>query len=332
MSDETEQPTRLLPAWKVFFPLAGLVIVICFATLVKRLSRLPLAAEAVSDADRAPGAARMRRLLYLIDERKPRGPMFGLNPLLSKEARTTQVRSGRWMLRTFYAALVLSLLLAIMALYGGVEHPDLLAYVARVIVAFQAALVALVVPSLTSATVSSEVETGTFEMLRLTPLRSGAIFWGKLLPAFVPALLPIVALIPAFGAICFIDASYVPFFVRLTAVVVASVATCAAIGLTCSTFAASTPRATVASYLIVAALFALPLLAWWAGTAHLTPGVTRWLAMPSPLVMGLNLLPGEGASPLIGTLWQRHVVLMFALCAALLLAARLRLTHLLRHG
>ncbi|HEV2294451.1 MAG TPA: hypothetical protein VGR35_11390 [Tepidisphaeraceae bacterium] len=327
-----DEPTRLLPAWKLFFPLAAVVILGCFATLVSRLSRAPSAADPSTAENRSLGEAGLRRLLYVIDERKPRGPMSGLNPLLSKEARTTQLRSGRWMLRTFYAALALSLLLALMALYGGVEHPDLLAYVARVLVAFQAALVALIVPSLTSAAVSGEIEGGTFETLRLAPLSGGAIFWGKLLPALLPALLPLVALLPAFAAICFIDAAYLPFFVRLAIVVVTSVLVCAAVGLTCSSFAGSTPRATVASYLIVAALFVLPLLAWWAGAAYVAPGVTRWLTMPSPLVMGLNLLPGEATSAAIGRLWQLHVGLMLALCAALLVAARLRLTYLLRHG
>jgi ABC-type transport system involved in multi-copper enzyme maturation permease subunit len=333
---DDEQPTRLLPAWKVFFPLAGVVIAACFGTLVSRLSRAPTAAEGFADpaaAARSPAAARARMLLLArIDTQKPRGPMSAVNPLLSKEARTSQLRSGRWMFRTFYAALALSLLLAVMALYGGVDHPDLLAYVARVIVALQAALIALVVPSLTSAAISAEVETGTFEMLRLTPMRSGAIFWGKFLPALPPALLPIAALIPAFGTIAFIDAGYIPFFGRLAIVIVTSVATCATVGLTCSAFAGSTPRATVVSYLLVASLFALPLLAWWAGSAHLSPEVTRWLAMPSPLVIGLNLLPGDAASPLIGELWQVHVITMLALCGVLLIASRLRLTHLLRHG
>lgn len=329
---DTEQPTRLLPAWKVFFPLAGSVIAACFATLVARLSRPPVASERFADADRTAFGARRRRLLYVIDDQKPRKSMGTFNPLLSKEARTTQLRSRRWMLRVFYGALMLSLLLAVMALYGGVDHPDLLAYVARVIVAFQAALVAFVVPSLTSAAVSSEIETGTFEMLRLTPLRASAIFWGKFLPAFIPALLPLVALVPAFAAICVIDAGYVPFFARLAVVVVSSVAVCAAIGLVCSSFASSTPVATVASYLITAGLFALPLLAGEVGAAHLAPEVIRWLALPSPLMIGLSLLPGETASALIRDLWLHHVALMGGVCGVMLVAARLRLTHLLRHG
>jgi ABC-type transport system involved in multi-copper enzyme maturation permease subunit len=331
--DPDEQPTRLIALWKVYFPLASVVIAACFATLARRLSRPPTV------IDDSPGAGRgitmspaMRRLLYVIDERKPRGPMIGFNPMLSKEARTTQLRSGRWMLRIFYASLVLSLLLAVMALYGGVDHPDLLGYVARVIVTLQAVLVALVVPSLTSSAISSEIEAGTFESLRLTPLSGNAMFWGKFLPALLPALLPIVALLPAFGTICFVDPGYVPFFTRLAAIVVMSVALCAAIGLTCSSFADNTPRATVASYLITAALFVLPVLACQLGETHLAPRLTRWLALPSPLAVGLNLLPGDTAAPLVRDLWLYHVALMMGVCVVALITARARLAHLLRHG
>ena len=86
------------------------------------------------------------------------------------------------MIRIFYACLLLSLGLAAMSLYGGVEQGDLLRYVAQVVVALQIGMIALVAPSLTSAAVSSEIENGTWELLRLTPRGGGEIFVGKLLP------------------------------------------------------------------------------------------------------------------------------------------------------
>jgi ABC-type transport system involved in multi-copper enzyme maturation permease subunit len=326
-----ERVVLLLPAWKIFFPVAGAIIAVCAAALVKRLSRPPVV-EGSAAATGGGARAALRRRLTLIDARKPRRPLGRFNPVFGKETRTSQLSSGRWMIRVFYGSLALSMLLALMSLYGGVDHPDLLAYVSRVIVAFQFALVALVVPSLTSASVSGEIESDTFETLRLTRLTGGQIFWGKFLPAFLPALLPVVALLPAYGAIAFIDPDYVPFFLRLIVVVVTAVATCVTLGLTCSSFAGSSPRATVVSYMVAATLFALPLFAWWTSATHLAPGVARWLAMPSPLVVGLNLLPGETTSSSIGELWRQHVVVMLALCFAMLVGARLRLAHLLRHG
>jgi ABC-type transport system involved in multi-copper enzyme maturation permease subunit len=149
-----ERVILLLPAWKVFFPVAGAIIAVCAAALGKRLSRPPVVEGSTAATGGGPRAALGRRLT-LIDARKPRRPLGRLNPVFGKETRTSQLSSGRWMIRVFYGALALSMLLALMSLYGGVDHPDLLAYVSRVIVAFQFALVALVVPSLTSASMNA---------------------------------------------------------------------------------------------------------------------------------------------------------------------------------
>src|SRR6185436_15156263 len=108
-----------------------------------------------------------------------------------------------------------SLGLAAMSLYGGVEQSDLLQYVARVVVTLQIGIVALVAPSLTSAAVSSEIENGTWELLRLTPRGGGEIFVGKLLPSLVPALLPVLALLPAYGALCIVNPSYMVYLARV---------------------------------------------------------------------------------------------------------------------
>ena len=110
-------------------------------------------------------------------------------PTCWKRARPRRLSCGRWMIRIFYLCLVLSLGLAAMSLYGGIENGDLLRYVAQVVVALQVGIVALVAPSLTSASISSEIENGTWELLRLTPRGGGEIFAGKLLPSLVPALL-----------------------------------------------------------------------------------------------------------------------------------------------
>jgi hypothetical protein len=80
------------------------------------------------------------------------------------------------MIRTFYVSLLLSLALAVMSLYGGVEHSDLLVHVGTVLVTLLLGLIALINPSLTGPAISTERESGTFEMLRLTPVRGGSIF------------------------------------------------------------------------------------------------------------------------------------------------------------
>jgi ABC-type transport system involved in multi-copper enzyme maturation permease subunit len=326
-----------LPAWQVFVPAAAVMILACVIILVLVLRKPPSSTERLGGARAAPGDADhfhrslSRRIIFLIDPKKQRRPIGNLNPILVKEARTNKLRSGGWMIRIFYGSLFVSMALALMAVYGGqTEHGDLLRYVAGVLVALQIGIIALIDPSLTSPTISSEVEEATFETLRLTPLRSRQIFWGKFVPALAPALLPIVALLPAYAAVCFVDEIYLRATVRVLPVFVLTVALCCASGLACSTFAASTARATIANYLIITSLIVLPMLVWLAAGTHVEGRVARWLALPSPLVICLSLLPGGSRD--VARIWPQHLVLVAGLCLLMLLAARVRLGVLLRRG
>jgi ABC-type Na+ efflux pump permease subunit len=198
-----------------------------------------------------------------------------------------------------------------------------------VLVSLQIGIIALVTPSLTSSTISGELENGTFESLRLSRLRGGQIFWGKFIPAFQPAVLPILALIPGYSAICFINHDYISRLTLLLPIIVMSVALCCAIGIACSAMIASTARATVAAYCVVVLVFIAPAAAWWAMLTQVLPGGYK-IAFISPLVMGLNLLPDS--SEQIYNLWTQHLIVMGGLFVIAMLVARVRLAILLKKG
>lgn len=324
---------QFAPLWQAFVPVALGAIVVCISLVAIKLRKAPSSSEGFGapSGGTLEGRSLGRKVMFLIDPKKKRKPLGRLNPLLGKERRTSNLRSGRWMIRIFYASLFLSLGMAVMSLYGGTEHEDLLRYVAQVLMVFQVALVTLVVPSLSSATISSELENGTFELLRLTPLRSGQIFWGKLFPSFLPALLPIVALIPAYATVCYVDLGYLSRVLQILPVVIMSVLVFSVLGLTCSAFLGNTARATVTAYLMAASLVVVPALIWWAGEAGLvSTRACRWVAYLSPLVMSMNLLPDSSA--MIYSLRETHLWTMAGLCLAMLLLSRARLNALLKQG
>jgi ABC-type transport system involved in multi-copper enzyme maturation permease subunit len=237
------------------------------------------------------------------------------------------------MIRIFYASLLISLALSAMALYGGeTEHANLLEYVAAVVITFQVGLVALVSPSLTSSTVSTELENGTWEVLRLTPLSGWRIFWGKFIPAFLPALLPVIALLPAYGALWYIQRAYLQFFLLVIPVVVLASAFCCTLGLLCSTLFANTARATVMAYLAAAAVFVLPMIAWFASGVVLSEKVAAHIGFVSPLVVAVNVLPEGWAAIDQYGLYHRHLYLIGGLTLLMLIAAWLRLATLMRKG
>lgn len=175
-----QMTANLPPAWQLFLPFAGAVIAACFVVLVLVLRKPPGSSDGFpAGAGERAGTTLARRVMFLIDPKKQRKPIGAINPMIAKETRTNQLRSGRWMIRSFFGALFVSMGLALMALYGGqTQHADLLRYVAGVLVAFQVGLIALVNPSLTSPAISSEIEGGTFEMVRLTRLGRGADLLG----------------------------------------------------------------------------------------------------------------------------------------------------------
>lgn len=323
----------MMPLWQVFLPIASVLSLVSLVFVAAKMRKAPSRMEGFGAPKSGTDAKRswFRRLMFLIDPAAQRKPLGRGNPVIGKERRASNMRSGSWMIRIFYVSLFLSLALAVMALYGGTEHSDLMHYVVQVLIALQIALVTLVVPSLSTGSISGEMENDTFELLRLTPLSAGRIFWGKLVPSFVPAILPMIALLPAYAALTFIDPKYLAYLMQIGPVVLLAVLTMCILGLACSAFAVNSARATVAAYLIASVLVVGPMLVWWAGEAQLlSMASAKWAAMISPMVMSMNLLPNSRLE--IAALRPYHLATMGGLCLVLLLAARARLASLLRHG
>jgi len=319
-----------LPAWQVFFGFATIAILTSLAVIASKLARPPADDRPTGDPDAARSLG--RKFMFLIDDKKQRRPIGRGNPLMAKERRTNQLRSGRWMIRIFYGVTVLSLALSLMALYGGSEHENVQVYVATVIASLQFAVIALVTPSLASPVISSEIEAGTFEMLRMTPLGGGRIFWGKFLPAVLPAVLPVIAIIPAWVVVSFVNQDYVQYALRLAPVALLSVLLCGTIAMACSAFSPSSARATVSAYLIVALIFIVPMVAWWLAGVLLAPQIARWVAMISPLAIALDLRPSLAGTPLTRDLFETHLFVSAGVCLVALVVARLRLAQLMRQG
>lgn len=323
----------LPPSWQIFFPFAGGLVIASVITLIVSLSKAPSPARIAGPAPAGENKRRplSRRILFLIDPLKKRKPIGNCNPIFINETRISQLRSGRWMIRIFYGSLFISLCLASMALYGGqTEHADLLHYVAAVLVAFQIGVIVMIDPSLTSPALSHELENGTFEMLRLTPLSSEQMFWGKFLPAFFPAILPMIAMLPAFGVICFLNPVYLRSVTLMLPVFALSVALCCSAGLACSTVMKTSASATVVNYFVIGVMVVLPMLAWLGSGMFIGSRVGSWIGQLSPFVMAVNLLPD--GSPEIATLFPQHLLCTGGLCLFMLLVAKVRLKHLMRRG
>ncbi len=130
--------------------------------------------------DRAAGVRVFRRLMFLIDPQRRKtgiGPLT--NPVMVKEFRSRQFGRLHWLLRIVGGCAIVSLGLAFAATLGSEEWG--VETIGGIIVSMQAALIVLFTPSLASGLISSERESGSWELLRMTPLSASRIVRGKLL-------------------------------------------------------------------------------------------------------------------------------------------------------
>src|SRR5262249_6939023 len=100
-----------------------------------------------------------------------------VNPVMVKEFACRRFARSHWMLRLVVLCAVISLGLSCVAVLGvldwGVET------IGSIMVFLQMALLVLLAPSLSSGLISSERETGGWQLLQLTPLSAGRPLRGE---------------------------------------------------------------------------------------------------------------------------------------------------------
>ena len=145
-----------------------------------------------------------RRIFFVIDpRRRKRSISLLMNPILVLDLRTRTAGIGNLM-RAAFACLIfaIGLILLVSGTYGSAT-PDTMRLLA---LSFQIGLIALIGPSLTIGSIASEIEGRTFDLLRMTPLKSWVIFSGKFMAAAMLAVLLVVASAPVFLALQYIRA------------------------------------------------------------------------------------------------------------------------------
>ncbi len=211
--------------------------------------------------DRTDEGQVLRRLLFLIDPQRRSGSMsLWVNPVMVKEFRSRRFGRSHWMLRLIALSAILSLGLSTIAAAGVLDWS--IEIIGGGLVLLQIAILILFAPSLASGLVSSERESGTWQLLRMTPLRPGTILRGKLMSVVWPLLLLLCATLPGYIIMMTVKPTLV-FQVQRVVICLALTAVFAVlVSAAISTLFRSTALATTASYLVLLAICALPLLVW----------------------------------------------------------------------
>lgn len=250
------------------------------------------AAGKISD-ERSLGIRLFRRLMFIVDpQRRSRSIGWYVNPVMVKEFRCRKFGRLHWLLRLVAVCAVLSLGMAILTTTRTIEWD--VPTIGAILVVLQVALLVLITPSLTAGLISTELESGGWVLLQMTPLSIWRIVWGKLLSVLLTLALVLCATLPGYLVMVYIEPGQ-KFQVQrvvicLVATAVFAMLSSAAVG---SLFR-RTATATAAAYTALLAICAGPLLVWLGRDAPFGHKTVEAALTINPVAAALTVIRVEG--------------------------------------
>jgi ABC-type transport system involved in multi-copper enzyme maturation permease subunit len=275
---------------------AGLFIVTGSAVCISRLS------HALLDRSRSQGyitddqegwIQASRRLLYIVDpQKRSKGIPWLINPVMVKEFQCREFGRMHWLLRLVAGCAVLSLLLTLASAKGtesrGVE------FTGALIIVLQVALIVLLTPGLAAGMIAGELEGGSWNLLRATPLGPARILSGKLISVLLTLALLLCATLPGYAVIMLIKPILKPQVVQVLGCLVASAILAMLISAAVSSLFRSTAIATTVAYGVLIALFGGTMLVWVNRDAPFGHGMVENTLRLNPMAAALNAMQAQG--------------------------------------
>jgi ABC-type transport system involved in multi-copper enzyme maturation permease subunit len=281
----------------------------------------------VMTQDRSGVAQVLRRLFFLVDPQRRSGSIsLWVNPVMVKEFRSRRFGRSHWTLRLIALCAILSLGLSYLAASGalgwGIE------VIGGALVLLQIALLIVFAPSLAAGLVSAERESGSWQLLRMTPLSPGTILRGKLYSVAWPLLLLLCATLPGYVFMMTINPALLPQVQRVITCLALMAVFAVLVSAAVSTLFRSTAAATSASYVVLLAVCVGPLLVWLCREAPFGHATVAAALSINPVAAALQAseTPGFARYELLPTTWW----VTGSACLALLAFLALRTWQLCR--
>jgi ABC-type transport system involved in multi-copper enzyme maturation permease subunit len=281
-----------------YVALALLMSLACALSTIRRLrpDRLDRARPAgVMTQDRSTGGKVLRRVLFLVDPQRRSGGMSLLvNAVMVKEFRSRRFGRSHWAIRLLALCAILSLGLSYVAVSGalgwGIE------VIGGALVLLQIALLILFAPSLAAGLISTERESGSWQLLRMTPLSPASIVCGKLLSVAWPLLLILAATLPGYVVIMMVEPTLAPRVGRVVTCLALTAVFAVLLSAAVSSLCRVTAAASTAAYLILLAVCVGPLLVWLAREAPFGHATVEAVLAVDPVAAALQAAATPGFS------------------------------------
>ncbi|MEM0925050.1 MAG: ABC transporter permease subunit [Planctomycetota bacterium] len=294
-------------SWPIFASFTLISSVVFVAVTLSRLNYRIFdrsRSQGVMTHDRSSSQRILRRLLFVVDPQKRKGgiPAY-MNPVMVKEFRCRRFGRSHWLFRLVSASALLSVVLTFAAATSvtawGTET------IGGLMVILQVILIVVLTPSLASGLISGERDGSGWELLRLTPLSSGAIVRGKLFSVLWTLLLVLLATLPGYLVMIYIQPQMVRQVAMVMVCLILTVVYTLAISSTIGSFFRSTATATTITYIAVIFIFLTPFLIWLGRDAPFGYGVVRSALMTNPACAALAIIkaPGFEIYDLIPSAW-----------------------------
>ena len=313
-----------------FLIAAALTSVVLAAATLRRLNWRLLdqsRSQGVITDDQTLGVRTARRLFFLVDpQRRKAGIGFFLNPVMVKEFRCRQFGRFHWLMRLVAGCAVVSLGLACVTTMGSEEWG--VETIGTIIVILQMALILLFTPGISAGLISTERESGGWDLLRTTPLSTGSILRGKLMSVFWTLLLILCATLPGYWVMIWIKPVLEDQIRQVVVCLVLTSVFTILLSATVSSFFTRTAAATVTTYSILLAMYAGTILIWLGRDAPFGYSTVNSALTINTLAAALSIIetPGFSEYGLIpANWWFTGVVSGIFLC--ILTAQTWRLTR-----
>jgi ABC-type transport system involved in multi-copper enzyme maturation permease subunit len=197
-----------------------------------------------------------------------------------------------WLLRLVAGCAVLSLLLTLASARGtearGVE------YTGALIIVLQVALIVLLTPGLASGMIAGEMEGGSWNLLRVTPLSSGRILRGKLISVMLTLALLLCATLPGYAVIMLIKPALQQQVIQVLICLALAAFLSMLVSAAVRSFFHSTAIATTVSYGILISIFGGTMLVWMNRDAPFGYNLVQNALRLNPMAAALNAMQTEG--------------------------------------
>ncbi len=306
--------------------LAFLGAVFLVLSTIARLRGRPLdrsRSAGIMTQDRSTGGQVFRRLFFLVDPQRRSSslPLF-INPVMVKEFRSRKFGRGHWTLRLLAISAILSLLLSYAAAEGalgwGIE------IIGGALVLLQTGILILFTPSLAAGLISTERESGSWQLIRMTPLSTWKILSGKLFSVIWPLFLLLCATLPGYVFLMTIKPELVPQVARVVTSLGVTAIFALLVSMASSAICRTTAVATATANLILVGICIGTLLTVIARDAPFGKPTVEAVLTLNPVAAALNAAetPGFRDYELIPNCWYVIGGISFVLLVLIVVRTR----------